>query len=85
LFEKSAANMSEVLARGGQAILISSRRQTERFASSTVAAIALPECEPIAAPLLYAVPMQLLAYHAGLRRGCAVDQPRNLAKSVTVE
>ena len=85
LFEKTAANMSETLARGGQAILISSRGQTQRFANSTAAAIAMPECDPIATPLVYAVPMQLLAYHAGRRRGCAVDQPRNLAKSVTVE
>ena len=85
LFEKTASNMHEVMARGGQAILVSGRAQTERFANGIAAAIPMPEAAPIATPILYSVPMQLLAYHAGVRRGAEVDQPRNLAKSVTVE
>ncbi len=85
LFEKTASNMYEVMARGGQAILISDRAQTDRFANGVAASIAMPEAPAIAVPILYSVPMQLLAYHAGALRGCEVDQPRNLAKSVTVE
>ncbi len=85
LFEKTASNMYEVMARGGQAILISDRAQTERFANGVAASIAMPEAPAIVTPILYSVPMQLLAYHAGARLGAEVDQPRNLAKSVTVE
>ena len=85
LFEKTASNMHEVMARGGQAILVSGRAQADRFANGIAAAIPMPDAAPIVAPILYSVPMQLLAYHAGVRRGAEVDQPRNLAKSVTVE
>jgi glucosamine--fructose-6-phosphate aminotransferase (isomerizing) len=85
LMEKTASNMQEVMARGGQVIAISSAEGLARLGGETVARIRLPEVAPLAAPLVYSIPMQLLAYHAAVLRGTEVDQPRNLAKSVTVE
>ena len=85
LFGKTASNMAEVMARGGRVILLSDRAGIDQAEGEFAAAIALPDCHPMVAPILYTVPMQLLAYHAALHRGTDVDQPRNLAKSVTVE
>ena len=85
LFEKTASNMQEVIARGGRVIFFSDSKGLERLGSLAAATIALPAVDPLVAPILYAIPVQLLAYHVGVIRGTDVDQPRNLAKSVTVE
>jgi glucosamine--fructose-6-phosphate aminotransferase (isomerizing) len=87
LFEKTASNVQEVIARGGRVIFISDKdgiRRLERQAKPA-ATIALPKVDPFVAPILYAIPVQLLAYHTAVLKGTDVDQPRNLAKSVTVE
>jgi len=85
LFEKTVSNMQEVMARGGKVLLISDRRGLDRAADHTWAQIEVPEAHDFIAPLLYALPVQLLAYHTAVAKGTDVDQPRNLAKSVTVE
>ena len=85
LFEKTASNISEVMARGGRVIFFSDTRGEKRLAGETAATIALPEVDPFVTPILYAIPVQLLAYHTAVIKGTDVDQPRNLAKSVTVE
>jgi len=85
LFEKTVSNMQEVLARGGRVVLLSDEEGLRTAGQGTWRRIALPGCDPLWAPILYAVPSQLLAYHAAVARGTDVDQPRNLAKSVTVE
>jgi glucosamine--fructose-6-phosphate aminotransferase (isomerizing) len=85
LFDKTASNLQEVVARGGKVILLSDRRGCERLADYVATAVALPEVDPLVAPILYAIPVQLLAYHTAVLKGTDVDQPRNLAKSVTVE
>ena len=85
LFDKTASNLQEVVARGGKVILLSDRRGCERLADYVATAVALPEVDPLLAPILYAIPVQLLAYHTAVLKGTDVDQPRNLAKSVTVE
>ncbi|HLJ64597.1 MAG TPA: glutamine--fructose-6-phosphate transaminase (isomerizing), partial [Stellaceae bacterium] len=85
LFEKTLSNAQEVLARGGKVIMISDREGLARLGSSLTFGIELPGCEPFVAPLLYAIPIQLLAYHVAVVKGTDIDQPRNLAKSVTVE
>jgi glutamine---fructose-6-phosphate transaminase (isomerizing) len=85
LFDKTASNLEEAAARGGRVILISDRAGIERLGKRAVHTIELPACDPFVAPILYAVPVQLLAYHAAVAKGTDVDQPRNLAKSVTVE
>ena len=85
LFDKTVSNMQEVRARGGKVILISDERGIAAAGEGCIATIAMPEVHPLIAPLVYAVPVQLLAYHVGVAKGCDVDQPRNLAKSVTVE
>ena len=84
LFEKTVSNMQEVAARGGQIILISNA-DPEKAGCRLAAHIHVPTCHPFANPLIYAVPIQLLAYHTAVFMGTDVDQPRNLAKSVTVE
>lgn len=84
LFDKTISNMQEVLARGGQIILVSDKAGLEA-AGEVENAIALPAVPSFIAPFVYAVPAQMLAYHTALARGTDVDQPRNLAKSVTVE
>jgi len=85
LFEKTASNLEEASARGGRVILISDRAGIQRLGKRVAHSIELPACDPFVAPILYAVPVQLLAYHAAVAKGTDVDQPRNLAKSVTVE
>ncbi len=85
LFEKTASNLEEAAARGGRVILISDRAGIQRLGKRAAHTIELPACEAFVAPILYAVPVQLLAYHAAVAKGTDVDQPRNLAKSVTVE
>ena len=85
LFDKTASNFEQVKARGGKLVLLSDEAGNARLASQAVAAIVLPKVDPAVAPILYTVPIQLLAYHAAVAKGTDVDQPRNLAKSVTVE
>jgi len=85
LFEKTASNMAEVMARKGRVIFFSNAEGVERFKDQTADAIALPDVDPFVAPILYTIPVQLLAYHTAVIKGTDVDQPRNLAKSVTVE
>ncbi|MCB9931262.1 MAG: glutamine--fructose-6-phosphate transaminase (isomerizing) [Alphaproteobacteria bacterium] len=85
LFEKTASNLHEVVARGGKPILFADRKGIAKVGAHAVHAIEMPEIDPFVAPILYAIPVQLLAYHAAVAKGTDVDQPRNLAKSVTVE
>ena len=85
LFEKTVSNMQEVQARGGKVILISDYDGIQAAGEGCVATITMPKVHPLIAPLVYAVPVQLLAYHVAVAKGTDVDQPRNLAKSVTVE
>ncbi len=84
LFEKTLSNLQEVAARGGQIVLISDA-DPEQTGCKLAAAIRMPRAHPFTVPLLYAVPAQLIAYHTAVLMGTDVDQPRNLAKSVTVE
>jgi glucosamine--fructose-6-phosphate aminotransferase (isomerizing) len=84
-FEKTVSNMQETMARGGKVVLISDKRGISGAGQEAWATIAVPEADPFITPLLYAVPVQLLAYYAAVAKGTDVDQPRNLAKSVTVE
>jgi len=85
LFEKTVSNMQEVRARGGKIVLISDSKGVEQAVDETTATIEMPQVHPLIAPLVYAVPVQLLAYHVAVLKGTDIDQPRNLAKSVTVE
>ena len=85
LFEKTLSNVEEVMARGGRVVMISDTAGVARLADRLAFDIAMPDCDPFVAPLLYAIPVQLLAYHTAVLKGTDVDQPRNLAKSVTVE
>ncbi len=85
LFEKSASNIQEVSARGGKVILFSDKDGVAGIGGKADWNMALPKVDPVVSPLLYAVPVQLLAYYTALVKGTDVDQPRNLAKSVTVE
>jgi glucosamine--fructose-6-phosphate aminotransferase (isomerizing) len=85
LFEKTASNVQEVMARGGKVVMISDRDGLARMGGRLSHGIEVPSCDPFVAPLLYAIPVQLLAYHVAVVKGTDVDQPRNLAKSVTVE
>ena len=85
LFDKTASNMQEVLARGGKVIFISDKKGIAALGGKAFFNIELPEVDPFVAPILYSIPVQLLAYHVAVAKGTDVDQPRNLAKSVTVE
>jgi len=85
LFEKTVSNMQEVRARGGKIVLISDAEGLAEAGEGCLATIQMPKVHPLIAPLVYAVPVQLLAYHVACAKGTDVDQPRNLAKSVTVE
>jgi glucosamine--fructose-6-phosphate aminotransferase (isomerizing) len=85
LFEKTVSNMQEVRARGGKVVLISDKAGIEEAGDGCIATIEMPQVHTLIAPLVYAVPVQLLAYHVACVKGTDVDQPRNLAKSVTVE
>jgi glucosamine--fructose-6-phosphate aminotransferase (isomerizing) len=85
LFDKTVSNMQEVQARGGKVVLISDYDGIQAAGDGCLATITMPKVHPLIAPLVYAVPVQLLAYHVAVAKGTDVDQPRNLAKSVTVE
>jgi glucosamine--fructose-6-phosphate aminotransferase (isomerizing) len=82
LFEKTVSNLQEVIARHGQAIVLSDAHE---FHSPEITHIKMPTVDPFISPIIYTIPMQLLAYHTATLKGTDVDQPRNLAKSVTVE
>jgi len=83
-FDKTVSNMSEVIAREGPVVLFTDE-EGARHAPNKARVVVGPTCDPLIAPLVYAVPIQLLAYHVAVQKGTDVDQPRNLAKSVTVE
>jgi glucosamine--fructose-6-phosphate aminotransferase (isomerizing) len=85
LFEKTVSNMQEVMARHGQVYLITDDAGAAAARAGTKAELCLPSAGDLAAPILYALPAQLLAYHTAMAKGTDIDQPRNLAKSVTVE
>jgi glutamine---fructose-6-phosphate transaminase (isomerizing) len=85
LFEKTASNAQEVIARGGKVLLISDKQGIAKLKDKSAWTIEIPEVDPFVAPILYTIPVQLLAYHTAVIKGTDVDQPRNLAKSVTVE
>ncbi|RYY23505.1 MAG: glutamine--fructose-6-phosphate transaminase (isomerizing) [Sphingomonadales bacterium] len=85
LFDKTISNMQEAKARGARVVLISDAEGLAQAGEDAVATIEMPSVHPLIAPLVYAVPVQLLAYHVAVAKGTDVDQPRNLAKSVTVE
>jgi glucosamine--fructose-6-phosphate aminotransferase (isomerizing) len=85
LFDKTVSNMQEVMARAGKVILVTDRAGAERASDGTWKRVVMPTVPEFLAPILYAIPAQLLAYHAAVAKGTDVDQPRNLAKSVTVE
>jgi glucosamine--fructose-6-phosphate aminotransferase (isomerizing) len=84
-FEKSASNMSEVMARGGQVVFITDPDGARHAPAGARVVMTAPSCDPLIAPLVMSAPIQLLAYHVAVLKGADVDQPRNLAKSVTVE
>ena len=85
LFEKTASNVQEAGARGGQVIVLSDAAGCAKLRSIAAEVVELPAVDPFVAPILYAIAVQMLAYHTAVMRGTDVDQPRNLAKSVTVE
>jgi glutamine---fructose-6-phosphate transaminase (isomerizing) len=85
LFEKTISNMEEVAARGGKIVMMCDGEAARRTAGKAYKSIIMPDVHSFIAPLVYALPVQLLAYHAAVAIGTDVDQPRNLAKSVTVE
>jgi glutamine---fructose-6-phosphate transaminase (isomerizing) len=85
LFDKTVSNMQEAKARGARVVLISDAEGLAQAGEDAIATIEMPSVHPLIAPLVYAVPVQLLAYHVAVAKGTDVDQPRNLAKSVTVE
>ena len=85
LFEKTVSNMQEVMARGGKIVLVTDRKGREAASDGAWRVLEMPDSDDLIAPILYAIPAQLLAYHTAVAKGTDVDQPRNLAKSVTVE
>ena len=85
LFDKTVSNMHEAMARGALVVLISDAAGVAAAGDGLMATLTMPNVHPLIAPLVYAVPVQLLAYHVAVAKGTDVDQPRNLAKSVTVE
>jgi glucosamine--fructose-6-phosphate aminotransferase (isomerizing) len=85
LFEKTASNLQEAAARGGRIIVLSDSEGAKKLAGIASEVVILPDCDPFVAPILYAIPVQMLAYQVAILKGTDVDQPRNLAKSVTVE
>ena len=85
LFDKTAANVQEVVARGGKVILFSDAQGLARAGDQAAHTVELPAVDPFVSPILYSLPVQLLAYHTAVLKGTDVDQPRNLAKAVTVE
>jgi glucosamine--fructose-6-phosphate aminotransferase (isomerizing) len=85
LFEKTASNVKEVVARGGKVLLLSDADGIAALKDDATWCIELPKVHDFVSPILYTLPVQLLAYHVAVLKGTDVDQPRNLAKSVTVE
>jgi glucosamine--fructose-6-phosphate aminotransferase (isomerizing) len=89
VFEKALGNIQEAKARGAQMIVVTSASKAASFAGmldpKRDVVLAVPDAHPLLTPVLMVVPLQLLAYHVAIYRGADVDQPRNLAKSVTVE
>lgn len=85
LFDKTVSNMQEVMARDGQVMLVTDKQGAEIASEGVWKTLIMPEIDPFFAPILYAIPAQLIAYHTAVHKGTDVDQPRNLAKSVTVE
>jgi glucosamine--fructose-6-phosphate aminotransferase (isomerizing) len=85
VFEKTLSNMQEVAARGGKIILVTDPPGARETQVESLVKLALPEMPATVTPLVYAIPVQLIAYHTAVVMGTDVDQPRNLAKSVTVE
>lgn len=85
LFDKTTSNMQEVMARGGKVVLITDKEGAAAAGDGVWKTVILPDVHPLLTPILYAIPAQLIAYHTAVRKGTDVDQPRNLAKSVTVE
>ncbi len=85
LFDKTVSNMQEVMARGGKVLLITDAEGARTASEGVWKTLILPDVPDFLAPILYAIPAQLLAYHTAIAKGTDVDQPRNLAKSVTVE
>jgi len=85
VFDKTVSNMQEVAARGGKIILVTDPQGAERATVGSLTTLILPDMAATVTPLVYAVPVQLIAYHTAVVMGTDVDQPRNLAKSVTVE
>lgn len=85
LFEKTVSNVQETVARGGRVFMVSDQNGVDKLRDITTWNVALGDVHPFVAPILYAIPVQLLSYHIAVLKGTDVDQPRNLAKSVTVE
>jgi glucosamine--fructose-6-phosphate aminotransferase (isomerizing) len=85
VLEKTVSNVQEVAARGGQIVMIGDSHSVGSAGVATMATLTMPDTDPVLCPILYAIPLQLLAYHVATTLGKDVDQPRNLAKSVTVE
>lgn len=84
-FEKTASNMQEVMARNAQVIFMSDAEGMKKLGDKAIGSVEIPTVDPFVAPILYTIPVQILAYHVAVLKGTDVDQPRNLAKSVTVE
>ena len=85
LFEKTSSNIQEVVARGGKVVMFTDKAGFANMGVKPYWITVMPEVNPVVAPIMYSVPVQLLAYYTALAKGTDVDQPRNLAKSVTVE
>ena len=85
VFEKTVSNMQEVAARGGRIILVTDPQGAREATVDSIETLSLPDMASTVTPLVYAIPVQLIAYHTATAIGTDVDQPRNLAKSVTVE
>ena len=85
LFEKAMSNVVEVRARGAEVLAITTEPLRQRMAQASDEVVTVPETHPILQPSLGVIPLQLFAYYVALQRGCDIDKPRNLAKSVTVE
>jgi glucosamine--fructose-6-phosphate aminotransferase (isomerizing) len=85
VFEKTVSNMQEVAARGGKIILITDPKGAAEASALSLSTLVLPDMATTVTPIVYAIPVQLIAYHTAVNMGTDVDQPRNLAKSVTVE
>ena len=85
LFEKTSSNIQEVVARGGKVVMFTDKAGLANSGAKPFWVTTLPDTHPVTQPILYSIPVQLLAYYTALAKGTDVDQPRNLAKSVTVE